>query len=280
MNDTRQESRQRAGDRKDRYVEQPQRRSWQATAGDPSDGRERFLRACAGGLVVSCQATAGDPLHGPDFMAAMARSAVLGGARAVRINGPQDVAAVRAAVAVPVIGLWKDGDTGVYITPTLRHALTVAEAGADVVALDATARPRPDGSDLAATIDALHEAGVTVMADVSTLAEGLAAASAGADLVATTLSGYTPHSRHRPGPDLDLVARLAASGAAPVVAEGRYGTPQQAAEALSLGAVAVVVGGAITRPADITARFAEAVHAAAPPTSAGVTHPTEEGLSA
>ncbi|MFW6695793.1 N-acetylmannosamine-6-phosphate 2-epimerase [Streptomyces sp. MAR4 CNX-425] len=242
----------------------------------------RYLHRCAGGLVVSCQAREGEALHGPHFMAAMARSAVAGGARAVRINGPADVAAVRAAVDVPVIGLWKDGDTGVYITPTLAHALELAAAGADIVALDATARPRPDGLDLTATVAGLHAAGAVVMADVSTPEEGRAAAGAGADLVATTLSGYTPASPPREGPDLELVARLSRTQPVPVVAEGRYTTPAQAADALRAGAHSVVVGGAITRPADITARFAGALADVPVPAArpAAATDVTDEGTPA
>ncbi|MER5967606.1 N-acetylmannosamine-6-phosphate 2-epimerase [Streptomyces sp. NPDC002057] len=218
-----------------------------------------LLDTLRNGLVVSCQARPGEPLHGPDFMAAMARSAVLGGARAIRVNGPLDTEAVRHAVDVPVIGLWKDGDDGVYITPTLTHALRVAEAGADVVALDATARPRRDGLGLAETIAAIHATGTLVMADIATVDEGVAAASAGADMISTTLSGYTPDSPGHAGPDLGLVAELAAAVTVPVFAEGRYATPAQAAQALILGAHAVVVGGAITRPTDITTHFVSAL---------------------
>ncbi|MEO3888334.1 N-acetylmannosamine-6-phosphate 2-epimerase [Nonomuraea sp. B5E05] len=217
-----------------------------------------------GGLVVSCQAYEGEPLHGPQFMSAMARSAVLGGAAGVRINGPADVEAVRAAVSVPVIGLWKDGDGDVYITPTLQHALTVARAGADIVAVDATVRPRPDGRSLAETITGVHQAGALVMADVSTAEEGLTAAELGADCVSTTLSGYTSAAPPPDGPDLELVAVLAGSLDVPVFAEGRIGAPGQAARAIELGAHAVVIGGAITRPADITRRFAQGLEKARP----------------
>ncbi|GLW73885.1 hypothetical protein Kpho02_61830 [Kitasatospora phosalacinea] len=213
----------------------------------------------AGRLVVSCQALPGEPLHGPQYMAQMAVAAHSGGAAAVRINGPADIAAVRMAVPLPVIGLWKDGEDGPYITPTLEHALAVAEAGADVVALDGTGRPRPDGRTLAETIGALHARGVPVMADVATLEEGLAAAAAGADLVSTTLSGYTPDSPDQAGPDLALVRALAERLDVPVVAEGRIATPEEAAAALAAGAHTVVVGGAITRPAALTARFAAAL---------------------
>ncbi|MFC9343917.1 N-acetylmannosamine-6-phosphate 2-epimerase [Streptomyces sp. NPDC057020] len=223
------------------------------------------LRSLAGALIVSCQALPGEPLHGADVMARMARAAEAGGAAAVRVNGPEDIAAVRRAVSVPVIGLWKDGDQGVYITPTLRHARETAEAGADLVALDATARPRRDGLPLAETIASLHRLGIGVLADVSTYEEGLAAAEAGADAVATTLSGYTPHSRQDPGPDFALVASLAGVLPVPLIAEGRIGTPEDAARALELGAHAVVVGGAITRPTAITARFAAALTPSGPP---------------
>ena len=173
---------------------------------------------------------------------------------------PADVRAVGQAVEVPVIGRWKQGTEGVYLTPTVGHARAVAEAGAQVVALDATGRPRPDGSTLAEVVAGLRRAHrCLVMADVSTLEEGAAAAAAGADLVATTLAGYTPYSRPGPGPDLELVAALAARVEVPVVAEGRITTPQEARAALEAGAWTVVVGGAITRPQLITARFVAAL---------------------
>jgi N-acylglucosamine-6-phosphate 2-epimerase len=199
-------------------------------------------------------------------MAAMARAAVLGGAVGIRANGLADVRAVRQAVDVPVVGLWKDGDEGVYITPTLRHARAVASAGAQIVAVDATDRPRPDGSTVAEMVQALRRDGrCLVMADVATLDEGVAAAEAGAHLVATTLSGYTSSSLRRPGPDLELVAALAARAGVPVVAEGRIAVPEQARAAQDAGAWAVVVGGAITRPEQITARFVAALRPGAGP---------------
>jgi N-acylglucosamine-6-phosphate 2-epimerase len=222
--------------------------------------RDAVLRRLRGGLVVSCQAPPGDPLHGPTFMAAMARAAVAGGAVGIRAEGPPDVRAVRQAVDVPVVGLWKQGATGVYITPTVDLARAVAEAGAQIVAIDATGRPRPDGSTMPEVVAGLRRTHhCLVMADVSTVAEGVAAAAAGADLVATTLAGYTPYSRRGPGPDLELVAALAARVEVPVVAEGRIATPQEARAALDAGAWTVVVGGAITRPQLITARFVAAL---------------------
>ncbi|MET8231211.1 N-acetylmannosamine-6-phosphate 2-epimerase [Micromonospora sp. NPDC005298] len=211
-------------------------------------------------LVVSCQAYPGEPMRNPDTMRRVALAAAQGGAAGIRAQGLADIAAIRDAVDLPLIGLWKDGNDDVFITPTLEHALSVARAGAHVVALDGTARPRPDGRSLGETIAAVHQlTGALVMADCSTLAEGIAAAAAGADLVGTTLAGYTAYTTKQPGPDLDLVARLAAAVDVPVVAEGRIHTPVQAAQALRAGAWSVVVGTAITHPTTITGWFASAM---------------------
>jgi len=212
------------------------------------------------GLIVSCQARADDPLHGPWFMAAMARAAAEAGAVAVRANGAADVAAVRAALdgtGLPVIGLNKVFGTPVYITPDRSAATAVALA--DIVALDATDRPRPE--PLAGLIAHVREVlGRPVFADVATFDEGLAAADMGAAYVATTLSGYTdgPPDRAAP-PDLALVERLAVRLSVPVIAEGRYDTPERARAALDAGAHAVVVGTMITNPREIARRFVRAL---------------------
>ncbi|HHV53976.1 MAG TPA: N-acetylmannosamine-6-phosphate 2-epimerase [Firmicutes bacterium] len=220
------------------------------------------LSSWEGGLIVSCQAPAGDPLHDPAIMAAMARAAELGGAVGIRANGPEDIAAIRKAVGLPIIGIFKQKLEGfpVYITPTLAAARAVVEAGADIVAIDATPRRRPGGWTAPELIDAIHrELKVPVMADISTFAEGLAAARAGADLVATTLSGYTEESltgaAPLQGPDLDLVRQLASSVSVPVICEGRVHSPADLVAALEAGAFAVVVGTAITRPQWITEQF-------------------------
>jgi N-acylglucosamine-6-phosphate 2-epimerase len=97
------------------------------------------------------------------------------------------------------------------------------------------------------------------MADISTADEAVAAEDAGADVISTTLSGYTPYSPQQDAPDLALVAALRSRLRVPLVAEGRIATPEQARAALDVGAFAVVVGGAITRPQQITARFAQAL---------------------
>ena len=164
-------------------------------------------------------------------------------------------------VELPIIGLYKENLPGyeVIITPTLKHALEIAAAGADIIAIDCTSRPHPEG-DLADMISKIHnQTECMVMADISTLEEGLEAEAAGADMLSTTLSGYTSYSPQQKDPDLDLVTRLAARNTIPVIAEGRYHTPQQVRQALENGAVSVVVGGAITRPRQITESFVQAI---------------------
>lgn len=224
-----------------------------------------------GGLIVSCQAKPGSPLEGPILMAAMAESAEQGGAVGIRANGVDDIAAIKRTVSLPIIGILKrrdmGGDVDVWITPDPRSAKTVIQAGADIVAIDATHRKHPDGSSFQRTLATIRESyKVLVMADVATLDEGLAAAAAGADIVATTLSGYTPYSPHLQDPDFKLIQALATQLSIPVIAEGRIVSPEQAQQAIELGAFAVVVGQAITDPFSTTARFVASIRRAKKPT--------------
>ena len=211
-------------------------------------------------LAVSCQARADNPLHGPVFMAAMAQAAEQGGALALRANGPADIAAIRAVSRLPIIGILKRWDDRfpVYITPDFASAEAIAAAGADIIALDATARAR-DGEPLDRLIARIRdELGKPVFADCATLEDGVRAAALGASYIATTLSGYTPETEARKtlGPDIALIAALAEAVSVPIVAEGRFEQPEQLEIAFAAGAHAVVVGTAITNPREITRRFA------------------------
>lgn len=216
------------------------------------------IEAIKGGLVVSCQAYPGEPLRHPETMAQMAMAAVEGGAVGIRCQGLSDIAAIKGQVEVPVIGIWKDGREGVYITPTLRHARCCASAGADIVAIDATGRPRPDGRTYADTVRALHDEGIVVMADCGSFADAERAVEAGSDIISTTLSGYTGERKKTDGPDFDLLGRMVAAfgDATPVLCEGRIHTPDQLTQAMAMGAWATVVGTAITHPTSITRWFA------------------------
>lgn len=218
--------------------------------------------AFRGGLIVSCQPEVeepeNDPMNRAEIMAALAEAAVLGGAVGIRADSPAHIAAIRARISVPLIGIYKLDLPGyaVRITPTTATALEVAAAGADIIALDATARPHPEGGDVPTYIRMIIAAtGKPVLADVATFEEGLAAAEGGAAAVATTLSGYTSYSPRRFDPDFILLEKLVKALSIPVIAEGRITTPQLAAQALKRGAWAVTVGSAITRPRTIAHEF-------------------------
>lgn len=217
-----------------------------------------ILGAMRGKVTVSCQAYPGEPMHDPRTMTQIAQAVVAGGAAAVRAQGLDDIRSIVAAVDVPVVGLWKDGKDGVFITPTLDHALAVADAGAQIVALDGTRRPRPDGRSLAETIAELRaQYDVLVMADCGSLDDAIAAEAAGADFIGTTLAGYTGEREKTEGVDFDLVTEVVAAVQKPVVVEGRVRTPEDVTKALSLGAFNVCVGTAITHPTSITRWFTE-----------------------
>jgi N-acylglucosamine-6-phosphate 2-epimerase len=217
------------------------------------------LGALEGGLIVSCQANPDSPLRDPYIISRLALAAEKGGAAGLRIQGLQDVEAVRAVTALPIIGLTKTDrdDTEVYITPTAAEGVRLAELGAQIVALDATSRPRPEA--LTEMFAAIHAAGALVMGDISTVDEARAAYDHGADIVSTTLSGYTPYSRQLAGADWELMRELREAGLA-FVAEGRLNSPADAARAMQLGASFVVVGSAITRPDVITGWFKQTLH--------------------
>lgn len=213
-------------------------------------------------LIVSCQPVPGGPMDSAGAVVGFARAALDGGAAGLRIESAAYVAAVRAAVDAPIIGLVKRDlqDHPVRITPGLEDVDALARAGADIIAFDATDRPRPVAvADLVAAIQA---AGRLAMADCATAREGEAAAGLGADLLGSTLSGYTD-GPEPDAPDLALIGALRAF-TPHVLAEGRIRSPQQAADALGHGAWAVVVGSAITRVEHIAGWYSAALRAAAP----------------
>ncbi|NMB12368.1 MAG: N-acetylmannosamine-6-phosphate 2-epimerase [Firmicutes bacterium] len=208
------------------------------------------------GLIVSCQALEDEPLHGPILMAGMAWAAFQGGASGLRINGVHDIEVAKRITGLPIIGIIKrrlqSGE--IIITPTPDDAKAVIAAGADIVAVDATqAKERPiPSAELISKIK--EEVGCVIMADVGSLEDGVAAARAGADIVASTFGGARGAFEDR-GMDWELLDSLIQKTGKPVIAEGGIWTPLEARKALDLGAHAVVVGSAITRPHVITRRF-------------------------
>lgn len=221
----------------------------------------KVLYTLRDGLIVSCQASAESPLNHPEIIAALASAAEREHAVAVRINGVADISAVRKRVKIPIIGIEKvytDGSP-VYITPTYASVDRVVQAGANIVALDCTARPRPNGESLEEIVGRTRrELQAAIMADVATLEDGLKAAELAVDLVSTTLCGYTDETRDCPSPAFDLLDRLVREIKVPVVLEGRVHSPDHVRRAFGLGAYAVVVGTAITNIEWLTRRFVEA----------------------
>ena len=212
-----------------------------------------------GSVIVSCQARQGDPFDAPHFIAEFAKSAEIAGAKAVRINREENIRAVKRAVHLPIIGIRKREVEGhsVFITPGLQDVQEVIEAGADIVALDGTARSRPGGESLKTLIDYCHARGVLVLADIATVSDAEYAFRQGADMIATTLAGYTEDTRTRALPDFELLREAAKLVPIPVILEGGIVDPEQVTVAFHSGAHAVVIGKAVTMPHFIARRFVE-----------------------
>ena len=235
--------------------------------------RREVLSRLRGGLIVSCQALEDEPLHGSLIMGRMAYAAMLGGACGIRANTPQDIAAIRREVSLPIIGLTKRvfADSRVYITPTMREVDDLHEVGCDIIAMDATNRPHTGGLTIQALFAQARKQypDQLFMADVATFEEGVAAQRMGFDLVSTTLSGYTADTAHEALPNFRLMRALAQALTVPVIGEGGIWSPEDLRRAMEQGVFACVVGTAITRPREITRRFVDAL-----------THERREGVYA
>lgn len=216
-------------------------------------------------LIVSCQALPGEPLHGSTIMARMAIAAKEGGASGIRANGIEDIQAIQAVVDLPIIGIIKREYVGsdVYITPTMEEVDALVSAGVDLIALDATNRERPDGSTIATFFPLLKEKypNQRFMADCATLKDAVRAEQLGFDVVAPTLYGYTGETAGKKvyENDFQFLREMVQIVMIPVIAEGNVITPEHARRVLEIGAHAVVVGGAITRPQQIAKRFVEGI---------------------
>ena len=221
-----------------------------------------ILEKIKGKLVVSCQALPDEPPHSPFIMSRMALAAQQGGAAAIRANSVQDTEAIMETVTLPVIALLKRDypDSDVYITATKREVEELMQANPAMLALDATTNPRPGGLTLKELVAWTRQnwPQVKLMADIATAEEAVQAESLGFDCVGTTLHGYTQATQGKKLFDNDFafLREIVQAVNIPVIAEGNVETPEMMARCLALGAYAVVVGGAITRPRQITQRFA------------------------
>jgi N-acylglucosamine-6-phosphate 2-epimerase len=221
-----------------------------------------LLERLRGGLIVSVQAWPGSAIDDPHVLAAIATAATANGAAGVRMQGVANLVAARRRVDVPVIGIIKREYPGFepYITPTLDEVRAIAASGADVIAFDATPRPRPHGCSIADIVQEIVARGCTPMADCASLDDARAALTEGVPILATTLHGYTKETKGEPLPALTLVRGFAGLGdphARPfVVCEGGIHAPGGVAEAFAAGASAVVVGTAITNVDWLVREFA------------------------
>lgn len=227
--------------------------------------KQEFLEKIHGQIIISCQALKGEPLYVEEesIMYLMARAAKMAGTPAIRTNSIRDVVAIKKETGLPVIGLIKIQYPGYegYITPTMKEVDELVEVGTDVIALDCTMRQRGDGSTINEFLKQIREKypDIILMADISNYEEGINAWKCGVDIVGTTMSGYTDYTLKKDEPDYELMKRLSQDIDIPVIGEGKIHYPNQAVEALSTGAWAIVVGGAITRPLEIAQRFMRAV---------------------
>ena len=213
-------------------------------------------------VIVSVQAMPNEPLY--NCIGELIKSVVKGGAGGLRVAGSRDIKDAKSITDIPVIGITKPSVIPsnfkeiVYITPTLDDVIEIIKAGADVVAFDGTQRQRPNKANLKEMIKYIHIKKKVAMADISTFEEGIKVAELGADILSTTLAGYAVESANSPqGPDFDLLEKLVKNTNLPVILEGRIWTPEEVNKAFELGAHAVVIGSAITRPQLITKRFVQ-----------------------
>ena len=214
-----------------------------------------------GGLIVSCQGLDDEPMHSSFIMGRFALAAQIGGAVGIRANTTEDIHEIKSNVQLPVIGIIKkvyDG-SDVYITPTKREADELAREGVDIIALDATMRKRP-AEELDELVGYIREKyDVKLMADIATFEEAKNAERLGFDFIGTTLRGYTAETKGISIPDFDFIEKLARELDTPIIAEGGIEEPWQLKRVLECGAHCAVIGGAITRPQNITKRFVKAI---------------------
>ena len=214
--------------------------------------KEKLFAQIKGGLIVSCQALETEPLYTKEggVMPLMAKAAAMSGAVGIRANTVRDITQIKQVVDLPVIVTMKEVDE-------------LVACGVDILAVQGTGALRPDGSTSAEFIRAIKAKypDQLLMADCDNFENAMLCAEAGADFVGTTMRGYTPETQGINDIDFDFIRKLSAECPAKIIAEGHIHYPEQAVKALEAGAFALVVGGAITRPAEITARFTGAINA-------------------
>lgn len=214
-----------------------------------------------GKLIVSCQALEDEPLYSSFIMGKMALAATQAGAGGIRANTISDIKEIKKNTNLPIIGIIKRnyGNCNVYITPTIKEVDELVEEGVDIIAIDSTRRQRPDNVELECFVKNIKEKypNQIVMGDISNVDEAVYSEKIGVDIVSTTLCGYTDYTKvDNP---LNTLQEVLKAVKIPVIAEGNLDTPEKAKKSIQMGALAVVVGGAITRPKQIAEKFIKAI---------------------
>ena len=218
-------------------------------------------------IIVSVQAEGSEPLNKSEHLLAISQSVINGGAGGLRLCGVKNIKYIKKEINVPIIGLAKLEPTpfnyldSVYITATMKDLEDLLKTGIEFIAIDGTNRPRADNSTLKDQIELIKNTDGVAICDVATFNEGIQAIKLGADIVSTTLSGYTKETRYKvnEGPDFNLLGELIEGTDTPIIMEGRIWEPNHVKQAFEIGAFAVVIGTAITRPHVITKRFVSAL---------------------
>lgn len=229
--------------------------------------KEKLLETLKNGLIVSCQALPHEPMYVEEggIMPLFAKAAYEAGAVGIRANSVRDILQIKAMINLPIIGLIKQTypNSEAYITPTMAEVDALVATGCEAIAVEFTSHTREDKLSPSTFIAQIKERypNTLIMADCATLEDACAAEAAGVDFLGTTMCGYTSDSPMTDGPNFDLVRQISHACKAPVFAEGRIHYPDQARLMLDLGAHCVIVGGAITRPREITDRFIRAIKA-------------------
>lgn len=235
--------------------------------------KKEIINKLKNGLIVSCQATPEEPHYMNGITTVMAKCAYWAGAVGIRANTPEDVRSIAKEVPLPIIGLWKigRGEKEVYLTPNIDAARELYNAGAQIIAVQATSHVRDDGKQSYEIIKEIKNEipEALIFADVRNAEDAKIAAEYGADFIAPTLYGYTSSPqelvkvKYNFGPDLELLASVIKATDRTnslVIMEGKINTPEQAVMCLYMGAHAVVVGNAITRPHITAKRFVDAIN--------------------
>ena len=214
-----------------------------------------------GKLIVSCQALEDEPLYSSFIMGKMALAATQAGAGGIRANTISDIKEIKKNTNLPIIGIIKRnyGNCNVYITPTIKEVDELVEEGVDIIAIDSTRRQRPDNVELECFVKNIKEKypNQIVMGDISNVDEAVYSEKIGVDIVSTTLCGYTDYTKG--DNPLNTLQEVLKAVKIPVIAEGNLDTPEKAKKSIQMGALSVVVGGAITRPKQIAEKFIKAI---------------------